>query len=102
MLVIERVVCTLSHFSCVHPFVTLWTVTRQAPLHPWDSPGKNTGVGCHALLQGIFPTQGPNSHLFISPALAGRFFTISATWEAERGSVGGFKIAIMTLSSTLF
>ena len=24
---------------------------------PWDSPGKNTGVGCHALLQGIFPTQ---------------------------------------------
>ena len=27
-------------------------------LCPWDSPGKNTGVGCHALLQGIFPTQG--------------------------------------------
>ena len=26
-----------------------------------DSPGKNTGVGCHALLQGIFPTQGLNS-----------------------------------------
>ena len=25
-----------------------------------DSPGKNTGVGCHALLQGIFPTQGSN------------------------------------------
>ena len=36
-------------------------------LCPWDSPGKNTGVGCHALLQGIFPTQGSNpcllSHL---------------------------------------
>ena len=27
-------------------------------LCPCDSPGKNTGVGCHALLQGIFPTQG--------------------------------------------
>ena len=27
-------------------------------LYPWESPGKNTGVGCHALLQGIFPTQG--------------------------------------------
>ena len=27
-------------------------------LCPWDSPGKNTGVGGHALLQGIFPTQG--------------------------------------------
>ena len=29
-------------------------------LCPWDSPGKNTGVGCHTLLQGIFPTQGLN------------------------------------------
>ena len=26
----------------------------------WNSPGKNTGVDCHALLQGIFPTQGSN------------------------------------------
>ena len=30
---------------------------------PWDSPGKNTGVGCHFLLQGIFPTQGSNPGL---------------------------------------
>ena len=29
-------------------------------LCPWDSPGKNTGVGCHSLLQGIFPTQESN------------------------------------------
>ena len=29
-------------------------------LCPWDSPGKNTGVGFHALLQGIFLTQGSN------------------------------------------
>ena len=29
----------------------------------WDSPGKSTGVGCHALLQGIFPTQGWNTCL---------------------------------------
>ena len=28
-----------------------------------DSPGKNTEVGCHALLQGIFPTQGLNPEL---------------------------------------
>ena len=27
-------------------------------LCPWNSPGKNTGIGCHALLQGTFPTQG--------------------------------------------
>ena len=29
-----------------------------------DSPGNNTGVGCHALLQEIFQTQGSNQHLF--------------------------------------
>ena len=29
-------------------------------LHLWDFPGKNTGVGCHFLLQGVFPTQGWN------------------------------------------
>ena len=28
------------------------------PMNHGDSPGKNTGLGCHALLQGIFPTQG--------------------------------------------
>ena len=32
-------------------------------LFPWDSPGKNTGMGCHALLQGIFPTQELNQGL---------------------------------------
>ena len=32
-------------------------------LCPWASLGKNTGAGCHALLQGIFPTQGLNFHL---------------------------------------
>ena len=30
---------------------------------PWDSPGKNIGVGCHSLLHGIFPTQGLNPGL---------------------------------------
>ena len=32
-------------------------------LCPWDSPGKNIGVDCHSLLQGIFMTQESNSHL---------------------------------------
>ena len=35
-------------------------------LCPWDSPDKNTQVGCHPLLQGIFPTQGSKLH-FLSP-----------------------------------
>ena len=49
-----------------------------------DSPGKSIGMvaGCHALLQGIFLTQGSNPDL-LSPALAGRFFTTSATWEVQ-------------------
>ena len=32
-------------------------------LCPWNFPGKNTRVGCHFLLQGIFPTQGSNLYL---------------------------------------
>ena len=32
-------------------------------LCPWHFPGKNTGVGCHFLLQGVFLTQGSNLHL---------------------------------------
>ena len=47
-------------------------------------PGKNTGVDCHFLLQGIFLTQGSNPCL-MSSSLAGRFFTSSATWEAAYG-----------------
>ena len=41
---------SLSHFSCVRLCATPETAARLAPC-PWDSPGKNTGVGCHFLLQ---------------------------------------------------
>ena len=44
-------------------FVTPWTMEPMARLLcPCDSPGKNTGVGRHALLQGIFPNQGSILH----------------------------------------
>ena len=46
--------------SCVWLFATPWTVQAFCP---WNSPGKTTGVGCHSLLQGIFPTQGLNPRL---------------------------------------
>ena len=69
-------VLVLSHFSHIQLFVTLWTVAHQAPLSR-GFPGKNTGVGCHFLLQGIFLTQGSNPCLFITPALAGGFFITS-------------------------
>ena len=64
--------------------VTLWTVAYQAPLCPWDSPGKNTGVSCHALFQGIFPTQRLNAHLLGLPHWQSSSLTTSATWEAPK------------------
>ena len=59
-------VCVL---SCVRLLVTPWTPRL---LCPWNFPDKNTGVGCHFLLQGIFSTQGWNLSP-ASPALAGGF-----------------------------
>ena len=55
-------------------FSTPWTVAHQAPLSmessrptrllcPWNPPGKNTGAGCHSLLQGIFLSKGSNPGL---------------------------------------
>ena len=41
----------LSHFSRVQVCVTPEMAAHQAPPPLWDSPGKNTGVGCHFLLQ---------------------------------------------------
>ena len=92
----------LSH---AQPFVTQWTVLTRL-LCPWNSPGKNTGVGCHGLLQSIFPTQGSNPcllhllhwqmsslplawfiyhHLGSSP-LADEFFTTSLVHYHHLGS----------------
>ena len=42
--------------SAVSDSATPRTVAHRL-LCPWDSPGTNTGEGCHFLLQGIFPTQ---------------------------------------------
>ena len=54
-----------SEVLVAQPCLTLRSHGLQSTrlLCSWDSPGKNTGVGCHALLQGIFPTQGSNPHL---------------------------------------
>ena len=43
--------------SRVQHFVSPWTVPTSL-LCPWNFPGKSTGVGCHFLLQWIFPIQG--------------------------------------------
>ena len=52
------------HFVCMLSCFSVSDSVRPHGQYPagalclWDSPGKNTGVGCHAFLQGIFPTQG--------------------------------------------
>ena len=56
----------------------------QAP-HPWDSLGKNTGVGCHFLLQGIFR---PQDQTQVS-CTAGKFFT-EPPGKPPKKSVGDF------------
>ena len=68
----------LSRFSQVQLFATPWTVSHARFLCPWDPPGKNTGVDCHFLLQGIFPTQGSNLHYrqnSCGPGITDRLFT---------------------------
>ena len=46
---------------CLSPLTRALQPARL--LCPWDFPGKNPGMGCHFLLQGIFLTQGSNFHL---------------------------------------
>ena len=50
--------CCLVAQSCL-TICDPWTVSTRLPC-PWDFPDKNTGVGCHFLLQEGFPTQGSN------------------------------------------
>ena len=82
---IPRCVFVLSYFSHVWLFVTPWTVVLQAPL--------SMGFSRQEYWSGLlFPSSGdllnPGIELvcLMSPALAGRFFTTSATWEAPAGS----------------
>ena len=80
--------CVPSHFSHVWLFVTLWTIACQALLSMRFS-SKNTGVGCHFLLWGIFPTQGSNLCLLCLLHWQAGSFTTSATWEAPSVAPSG-------------
>ena len=61
-----RVLRALRH-AVMSDSATPWAAAHQAPLS-MDSPGKNTGLGCCFLLQGIFLTQGLSPHLLHWPA----------------------------------
>ena len=53
--------------------MTSWTAATRL-LYPWDFPGKNTGVGCHSLLQGDLPDPEIEPTSLRSLALADGFF----------------------------
>ena len=79
----------LSHMSCAHSvvcvwlFATPWTIAHQAPLSMKFSRQEYWhGVPFPTL--GDLPDPGIAPESLASPALAGRFFTTSATWEAPR------------------
>ena len=79
----------MMHAKLLQSCLTLWDPMDCSPPDSsahGDSPGKDTGVGCHALDQGIVPIQGLNSRL-ISPAMAGGFFTTSTNWEAGKEEI---------------
>ena len=63
----ESVATLLILHMCLHtrsyPAQRLHGLQPMSLLCPWNIPGKNTGVGCHLLFQGIFMTQGSNLHL---------------------------------------
>ena len=74
-------VCTHCHFSHLRLFATPWTIAGLAPLSmEFSRPEYWNGLPCPP--PGDLPNSGiePRSHT--RPALAGRFFTTSATWEA--------------------
>ena len=81
----------LALVSCCH--VWLFCNSMDCParfLCPWDFPGKNTGVSCHTLLQGILPTQGLNPGLLYCR----RFFTLWATMEVPLAVLGKYVLFV--------
>ena len=78
--------CTMSHFvhfGCVQHFATLRTVAYQAPLSMGFSRQQCwSGLSCPP--PGDLPTPGIKPKFLTFPALASRFFTASAIWEAQK------------------
>ena len=82
--------CMLSCFSCVQLFVTLWTIARQAP-PPIGFSRQEYWSGLPCPTPEDLPDPGIKLMSLISPALTGRFFTTSATWETHSAHGGILK-----------
>ena len=78
--------CVLSHISCVGLFATPWTVAYKAPL-PLGFLRQVYWNRMPCPPPGYIPRPGIEPVSLTSPALAGRFFTTSTTWEAQGGNL---------------
>ena len=78
----EKYVCVLNHFSHLRLFATLWTVAFQALVTMGFSRQEYwSGLPCPPPVD--LPDPGIELTSLMSPALAGRFFTTRALWEAH-------------------
>ena len=102
--------CWVTSHTCMHSVTKLCpTLLRPhglqpASLHcPWNSPGNNTGVGYHFLLQGIFLTQGSN--LYLLYLLQWQADSLSPTGDYQADSLSlshlGSPFTYLYLSSNL-
>ncbi|XDA83223.1 hypothetical protein R6Z07F_013117 [Ovis aries] len=78
----ERYVCVCSVASVVSTSVRPHGLQPARLLCPWNSPGENTGVGYHALLQESSQARDRTR----ASCIAGRFFTYEASWEALKST----------------
>ena len=94
-LAVHQDCCSVSH-SVVSDSLWPHGLEPSSLLCPWSSPGKNTGVGCHTVPQGIFLTQDRTQVSHITS----RFFTVWATWGTSRLQ-GDFITTILDLITDL-
>ena len=87
--------CCACMLSRVRLFLTLWTVLCQAPL-PMEFSKQEYWDGLPFPSPEDLPNPGMEPASLVSPALAGRFFTTSATWEAPASC---FRATDITLAS---
>ena len=83
----EYVLCLVAQ-PCL--FVTTWTGSPGSSVHG-NSPGRNTGVGCHALLRGIFSTQWSNPDLLHYKQIHYHLSHRGSLWILERVTYPFFK-----------
>ena len=69
-------ICACSLASVISDSLQLYGLKPSRLLCPWDSPCKKTGVGCHIILQEIFPTQESNAHLMLLHWQAGSLLLV--------------------------